>query len=51
MKRGVCWKEACKTHTRAGHVKAHFCSTTERKALMFSRQELASRGVEVGICE
>lgn len=34
---------------RAGGRNAHFSSSTGRKALTFSREELASRGVEVMI--
>lgn len=36
---------------RAGGRKAHFSSTTGRKALTFNREELAGRGVEVRIHE
>lgn len=34
---------------RAGGRKAHFSSSTGRKALTFSREELASRGMQVRI--
>lgn len=36
---------------RAGGRKAHFSSSTGRKTLVFSGEELASKGVEVRICE